>query len=146
MLVRRHQFQGVPVPSSEFPSPVAGSVAHEKNPTTGDVHLYADPTTWKSPLPVLFADCEGLEGGNLEPSSHVYRNRHLIKKDGKQQASSRSARQFRSFVRGLDRRSRPIKWATTEHQKTREYVVKELYPRLLYTFSDVIVFVAKDAQ
>jgi hypothetical protein len=37
-------------------------------PTSSDVHLYCDPDTLDSPRPLLFADCEGLMGGDQEPA------------------------------------------------------------------------------
>lgn len=48
-----------------FPSPVAGSIRNENVPTSGDVHLYADPKHYFGEHPLLFADCEGLEGGKF---------------------------------------------------------------------------------
>lgn len=41
---------------------------------------------------------------------------------------------------------REVVWATTPQKSTRKYFVEHLYPRLLYTFSDVIVFVVKNAR
>lgn len=43
-------------------------------------------------------------------------------------------------------RSLPIEWANTEESRQREYAVRELYPRLLYTFSDVVVFVLRNPK
>ena len=48
------------------PVPVVGSVNHSV-PTSGDVHLYSDPTTYNTNIPILYADCEGLSGGETEP-------------------------------------------------------------------------------
>lgn len=45
---------------TQFPSPVVGSAINDKLPTSGDVHLYADPSTAPEQTPMLFADCEGL--------------------------------------------------------------------------------------
>jgi hypothetical protein len=36
---------------------------------------------------------------------------------------------------------RPITWATDSELSSRQYIVTNLYPRILYTFSDVVVFV-----
>jgi hypothetical protein len=41
--------------------------------------------------------------------------------------------------------TRPITWATGE-KKSRQFVVENLYPRLLYTFSDVIVHVMRNVK
>jgi hypothetical protein len=40
--------------------PVVGSALHTDLPTSGDVHLYPDLSTFESPHPVFYADCEGL--------------------------------------------------------------------------------------
>lgn len=41
---------------------------------------------------------------------------------------------------------REITWATTPEKRTREFAVTNLYPRLLYTFSDIVVFVLKNPR
>lgn len=93
-------------------------------------------------MPVLLADCEGLEGGNLEPSAL-----RILKQFKKTtNLPGRLKHQFKPSTWVDNQQSRPVGWAITESQKTREHVVKELYPRLLYTFSDVVVFAAKDAK
>jgi hypothetical protein len=51
------------------PSPVVGSSRDNHTPTSGDVHLYADPSTSAGEFPMLYADCEGLEGGETLPIS-----------------------------------------------------------------------------
>lgn len=42
--------------------------------------------------------------------------------------------------------SRRISWAKTPNTKKREYAVAQLYPRILYTFSDVVVFVLRNPR
>lgn len=61
---------------SSFESPVAGSMKHDKSPTSGDVHLYADPETAYTRLPMLYADCEGLSGGEMEPAANKLRQKN----------------------------------------------------------------------
>jgi hypothetical protein len=58
---RRKRYQQ----KNAFPSPVVGSIRNENVPTSGDVHLYADPRWYFDECPMLYADCEGLEGGEL---------------------------------------------------------------------------------
>ncbi|KAI0913517.1 hypothetical protein F4823DRAFT_558847 [Ustulina deusta] len=41
---------------------------------------------------------------------------------------------------------RDIGWAVTPETKKREYAVTQLYPRLLYTFSDGVVFVMRNLR
>ncbi|KAI9691461.1 MAG: hypothetical protein M1822_007532 [Bathelium mastoideum] len=91
-----------------FESPVVGSIKHDKSPTSGDVHLYADPETAYTRLPMLYADCEGLQGGEMEPAANKLRSKNK--------------------------------------NSQGEWAVKRVYPRLLYTFSDVIVFVLRNTR
>lgn len=115
--------------TSPFRSPVVGSQKNDKSPTSGDVHLYIDPETAYGPLPLLYADCEGLDGGETAPRATVLRqtmrNNHRIQR----------GRLFRTGPRELA----PAK--TNDEAKNREWAVQKVYPRLLYTFSDVVVFV-----
>lgn len=113
-----------------YATPVIGSVGKDI-PTSGDVHLYSDPQTVNSDHPILYADCEGLEGGGREPLG-AWR----ITKD---KGSAR--RWIGSFTSQRD-----ITWANTSDKQSREYAVTHLYPRLLYTFSDIIVFVLKNPR
>lgn len=41
--------------------------------------------------------------------------------------------------------TRPIRWAT-DARRDRQFIVENLYPRLLYTFSDVVVLVMRNAK
>ncbi|KAE8444662.1 hypothetical protein EG329_014318 [Mollisiaceae sp. DMI_Dod_QoI] len=118
----------------EFPSPVAGATKNDKVPTSGDVHLYADPATIETQFPMLYADCEGLEGGEEAPLAHQIqtKDRPSALEEGKK------------FVIGGAKRV--LEWARDDITSGREYAVRHLYPRLLYTFSDVIVFVLRNAK
>lgn len=119
--------------SLNYPVPVVGS-ANDDGPTSGDVHLYADPGTCNTNRPILFADCEGLQGGESLPgAARSTRNRGMPSalrgKIGKTLASSSH-----------------LQWANSPETRKREYAVMELYPRLLYTFSDVVVFVLRNTR
>lgn len=119
--------------SHNYPVPVVGSI-NDDWPTSGDVHLYADPGTSNTNRPILYADCEGLQGGESLPgAARSARNRGmpsaLRRKVGTTQASSSH-----------------IQWANSPETRKREYAVMELYPRLLYTFSDVVVFVLRNTR
>lgn len=113
-----------------WPSPIAGSVLHDSVPTSGDVNLYADPATHNDSLPILFADCEGFEGGERMPLGAMQSRR------SKEDATEKH----------LSHVSRTIEWANTDETRQREFAVAELYPRLLYTFSDVVVFVLRNPK
>lgn len=109
-------------------------------PTSGDVHLYCDPQTHFSNHPILYADCEGLEGGEREPQGA--KSRHREKTHGEHNALFKRTKSFQQRVRKMHYGSqREITWANTAEKRTRDFAVTNLYPRLLYTFSDVIVFV-----
>lgn len=116
-----------------FPSPVVGSLDNENEPTSGDVHLYADPATHNHERPILYADCEGFEGGEKAPLGS--RGRLY---GGPTDLSESHAED--------SVRTRQIRWATTEERRKREYAVTNLYPRLLYTFSDCVVFVLRNPK
>ncbi|EMD00681.1 hypothetical protein BAUCODRAFT_59422, partial [Baudoinia panamericana UAMH 10762] len=129
-----HDVDGVPVENRDmFPSPVVGSVVNDTLPTSGDVHLYADPSTHAEQLPLLYADCEGFEGGERMPLGA--RSRRRARSDPKE-----------DILKLSNVHSRLIEWANTEESKQREYAVTALYPRLLYTFSDCVVFVLRNAK
>ena len=117
-----------------FKSPVVGSQLHDKLPTSGDIHLYADPGTYLTKRPLLFADCEGLSGGSKEP----------LAKQAKDAAGGSRRNPFRNVFQSIEK---PLQWAKDDKNKhSREFAVTHFFPRLLYTFSDVVVFVMKDAK
>ena len=122
-----------------YTTPVIGLVGKDV-PTSGDVHLYSDPQTVNSDNPILYADCEGLEAGEREPLG-AWR----VSKD----KASRLGRigSFRRNKRNINFASeREITWADSKVKRSREYAVTHLYPRLLYTFSDIVVFVLKNPR
>ena len=145
----------------QFPSPIVGHVANEHTPTSGDVHLYADPTTYFGSRPTLFADCEGLQGGERIPVGAMYReadrrenqraendyNRTSDSQAGRGLFDSASDQQAKRLSRRSKRNdARRLEWAVDPETKKRGYAVAELYPRLLYTFSDAVVFVIRNVR
>ncbi|KAK6835070.1 hypothetical protein PG987_009764 [Apiospora arundinis] len=111
-------------------SPVTSS-NHDRIPTTGDVHLYADPSTLYSNTPALFVDCEGLSGGEAMPKQLRHRSLDGVAHDEGQKKLSTT---------------RTLAWAKTPQTRKREFAVSQLYPRILYTFSDVVVFVLRNPR
>jgi hypothetical protein len=111
-----------------FETPVVGLRRNDKTPTSVDVHLYADPDTSNTPTPLLYADCEGLDGGEVRPRAATHRKDNIR----------------RQIIFGG--RIRRLEWATSDEKRGRKYMVRELYPRLLYTFSDVVVFVLRNSK
>jgi len=129
-----------------FSSPVVGSVKSEHVPTSGDVHLYADPRTYYEEYPMLYADCEGLEGGETLPMSVQHREASVSSKeksDGQPETEHRRRLKRNRITQGTQHN---IRWADSPEKSKRQYAVTELYPRLLYTFSDVIVFVLRNPK
>lgn len=136
MLIDRHDWgDGPSAEDVHYPSPVVGSAINDKVPTSGDVHLYADPASFSTERPILYADCEGLEGGETVPYGSQSRSR-----------SGSGSKKNKKLQKVMNTRPRIIAWANDEKTRKREYAVTELYPRLLYTFSDVVVFVLRNAK
>ncbi len=122
-----------------FPSPVVGAAGFDV-PTSGDVHLYSDPQTYMSDNPILYADCEGLKGGEREPLGARLRRKDKPSKVGRVDSFERQVQKIHHTS------EREITWANTNAKRSREFTVTHLYPRLLYTFSDVVVFVLKNPR
>jgi hypothetical protein len=88
--------------------------------TTGEVNLYPDPDTLGTESPVFFVDCEGLSGGETIASKY----------------QSRWSKFGRSYlIENKDGR-----------QVDRDTAVKEIYPKFLYIFSDVVCMVTRNPK
>src|SRR5947207_11012074 len=118
-----------------YPSPVVG-VPGEELPTSEDVHLYVDPSTSATETPLLYADCEGLDAGEREPLAVSFRKKRESLVDFGEDPS----------FHGQYCSNRVLFWATSRAERTRDFAVSQLYPRLLFTFSDVIVFVHRNPR
>jgi hypothetical protein len=127
MLIDLAEVQSNLNPQPHFATPVVGSSIHNCLPTSADVHLYADPRTYSSQTPVFYADPEGLDAAEESPIGAA--SRRKSKKRG---------------IRGGSKRL--LEWADTPERRERPFIVSELYPRLLYTFSDVVVFVLRNEK
>lgn len=129
------------LPKNQFESPVPGGRAHEDRATSEGVHLYADPHSFHAQCPILFADCEGLHAGEVTPYALKTLSKNRLKVD--QTAANAKA----WAKKRVHYPSRKVLWATQEKETaTRDYAVRNLYPRLLYTFSDVVVFVQRNPK
>jgi hypothetical protein len=133
--------------AEEFPSPVAGSINSHAT-TSGDVHLYADPASYHTQFPILYADCEGMGGGERVPIGARYKHHDLSAPKSKSRHTStetQSSYKIPQKVRKLNKAvKREIRWASTPETCKREFAVRHLYPRLLYAFSDIVVFVLRN--
>jgi hypothetical protein len=126
-----------------FATPVVGA-ANDHLPTSGDVHLYADPESYWTQHPRLYADCEGMEGGEKIPRGAKYKGSEISDgQPGNKSPSTSMQNKLRKKIKGAKNK---IKWVDSPEKGKREYAVKELYPRLLYTFSDVVIFVLSNAR
>ncbi|KAL9049151.1 MAG: hypothetical protein Q9162_007370 [Coniocarpon cinnabarinum] len=154
-----------PQEQKQFPYPVVGHVADEHTPTSGDVHLYADPGTYFGHSPMLYADCEGLQGGEKNPVGAMFKenekkekteskswldhrsNHDLSNEAGRRASKATEEPHKRNRLRRSKRNdSRRLEWAVNDETRKRGYAVAELYPRLLYTFSDCVVFVIRNVR
>jgi len=129
-----------------FLTPVVGSYENSIVPTSGDVHLYADPATYFAESPTFFVDSEGLDGGEAAPIATRYQEQDRLAnatmKFGRSKNRLAKTKRWR-FSREV---SRPINWMDAPEKDKREFTVTHFYPRILYTFSDVIVFVLRNAR
>ncbi|KAF2756983.1 hypothetical protein EJ05DRAFT_49848 [Pseudovirgaria hyperparasitica] len=131
--------------AAKFPSPVVG-VPGAHIPTSEDVHLYIDPRTIASSGPLLFADCEGLEGGEREPVGAKAKKRRLSLRRKARVAEENRTTSDQAPPAPKAVTEREIQWADEPRARSREFAVTNLYPRLLYTFSDVIIFVLRNPR
>jgi hypothetical protein len=147
MLIQLHEQSENPNDLS-FPSPIVGvpqldrhnsnhgntHIPMEYIPTSADVHLYADPVRFDKRTPLLYADCEGLEGGENLPVGAPENRTTLLNTES-------------TIARLTPGRLRRLVWADAEKKKrTRGFFVRQMYPRILYALSDVVVFVVPDAN
>jgi hypothetical protein len=102
-------------------------------PTSGDVNLYGCDDGIEG-HPLFYADCEGLDGGEVAPSGAFFQRW----RDNSAAALSGMWKFFKP-ARSLSLNNL---WTAAEPQApSREVAITKLLPRLLYNFSDVIVFV-----
>ncbi|KAK4446666.1 acyl transferase/acyl hydrolase/lysophospholipase [Podospora aff. communis PSN243] len=118
-----------------YSTPVIGSRT-DHLPTSEDVHLYLDPRTESTNRPILLADCEGLDGGDREPVGARLKPRF------RQEDEQRARNDDNFFKRKRVVYACPLQWSVEGGKaRSRGFAVTQVYPRLLYAFSDVVVFV-----
>lgn len=127
--------------------PVPGRQGSHR-PTSADVHLYLDPDTALSERPVLYADCEGFEGGDIDPVAVNVGNK-LVKYGAEKLSQPGPAARLRNAAykavsHGM---KHYLNWAGQSDEAARRgYAVKEMYPRIFYAFSEVVVYVLNEAR
>ncbi|CAM1501617.1 Fc.00g036010.m01.CDS01 [Cosmosporella sp. VM-42] len=117
---------------SLFKTPVVGDSVSNQS-TSSNVHLYADPETFFDENPILYADCEGMDGDEVPTE---------MKKTLANAEDSGDPLPHASQASGLD--SQDIVWEKKPGNGsvwTRKEITKTLFPRILYIFSDVVVFI-----
>jgi hypothetical protein len=132
------QFNQYSKQGQDFPSPVPG-IAGRDLPTSEDVHLYADPLTVGSEYPILYADSEGLDGGEREPLAATFRKT-------RERRESESFGSESDYLPTRNYTEREVRWMTSKVKRTRQYAAGQLYPRVLFAFSDVVVFVHRNPR
>lgn len=123
-------------------TPVIGRSASAV-PTSADVHLYLSPESVASRQPILYADCEGFNGGEQNP---VAINAIELSNKMSPKYSYQPKTQPAMVQKVSQGTKRLLKWASRDSEKYEEtskrgYTVSEMYPRIFYAFSDVVVFV-----
>lgn len=107
-------------------------------PTSGDLHLYRDPAVTAEDIcrPLFYADCEGFNGGSQKPEALVNNanNEAVILHSGKNSYLPKWAKTSYSYIK------RQVSFISE-----REAAIQEMFPRLLYNFSDVVVHVMLSA-
>src|SRR5690606_20822556 len=132
-----------------------------------DVHLFADPESCYSDRPLLFVDCEGINGGQISPAGAVFaKGRHQSEREYvltlEKEKSKRYIKDIPKHVRNLKFSKLPMhsKRGCAEISSDEEagssgdqakigsrmWAVQSFYPRILYTFSDAVVYVTNNQR
>ncbi|KAK3941958.1 hypothetical protein QBC46DRAFT_352819 [Diplogelasinospora grovesii] len=158
----------------DYRAPVPGTASNEFDSTSSDVHLFADPGTLFSEVPLMFVDCEGFSGTDTPVSRRILSDAKRAEvsealRDStlRNATASRSAKDLLAEHAASASHIVNLKWGqvvapvqpTSSLSSTlsrrslgyvdadsRQVVVKSLYPRLLYAFSDVVCFVTNNAK
>ncbi|RSM02019.1 hypothetical protein CDV31_011102 [Fusarium ambrosium] len=153
-------------PGKRYQVPVQGAVQDKFKSTSSDVRLFADPQTESSEVPRFFVDCEGFNGSDNPVSRKVIsevrgaRRTSQVILDGallpsppdpltqhENSALSRIDLRWGQLVLPVDaQRGGSRRQPGQVSSETRSNVVKLVYPRLLYAFSDVVCFVTTNSR
>jgi hypothetical protein len=102
-------------------SPVVGAPT-DRRPFSADIHLYVDPLTRRGRRITLYADSQGIRD-EMDPLSAEFTHKTKLQK-----------------------KVRNMRWGDSTEECKSEFAVNQLYPRLLYTLSDVVVFVLQNTD
>ncbi|KAK3996362.1 hypothetical protein QBC44DRAFT_403535 [Cladorrhinum sp. PSN332] len=153
-----------------YRAPVPGSPTDGFDSTSSDVHLFADPATLREEDPMLFVDCEGFSGtdtpvarkilSEASQSNTAYHfDRQPSKRTGRDLLSDHQCTTLHridlEWGKVLVPVTPPVEGPSSRRSRrsaghvdidSRKIVVRTLYPRLLYAFSDVVCFVTTNAR
>ncbi|KAJ3538427.1 hypothetical protein NM208_g5905 [Fusarium decemcellulare] len=152
--------------------PVKAAPGDDFESTSSDVHLFADPGTASTRVPRFFVDCEGFSGSDNTVSRRLTSRDHRstlpsrplhegtlrqtssagfqasdpIQEHAKS-ASSKAVLKWGRVLAPIDApRGLGARQVGQVDSESRARIVKTLYPRLLYAFSDVVCFVTNNAK
>ncbi|KAK4141483.1 uncharacterized protein C8A04DRAFT_14074 [Dichotomopilus funicola] len=118
LIARSENAQAEDLSEAPMAGATAGAVATLS--TTGEVNLYKDPKSFGKTTPMFYGDCEGMIGTEPVAAQH----QHEWSKNG---------------------RRYPVETSNGE-SVDRRTAVTTIYPRFLYTFSDVVCYVTRNQK
>jgi len=130
--------------------PVVGN-STDTLPTSSDIHLYHDPIEAKTypESPLLFADCEGFGAANHSAAANS--RAKSMKNIGKeapdhvqQDATKLGEWTKNAFDTAMRFIKRKLNWPDSNTDRSK--AVEELFPRLVYNISDVVVYVVAETN
>ncbi|KAF5570497.1 calcium-independent phospholipase a2 [Fusarium phyllophilum] len=144
--------------------PVPGSPSDRFASTSSDIHAYSDPLTLSTKYSIVYADCEGFVGSEKPIAQEMITALSEPNWLFQWEFGEESAEQ--KFLNGAESRIN-VEWGKLDYpdprasvfmedsdgrrlctveNKTRKLIVKYLYPRVLYGFSDVVCFVTTNGR
>ncbi|UKZ82727.1 hypothetical protein TrVFT333_010523 [Trichoderma virens FT-333] len=106
---------------------------HNEQVKTEDIYCCPVPGLLDDSIPTT----EGMSGGERLP-------RALETLEAQFQEAAENIMKVRNKIKG--KLNKTISWANDPEKRSREFAVKHLFPRILYTFSDVIVFIFREMR
>jgi hypothetical protein len=110
----------LPIEGLDAPIPGNSTGPSAHLPTSGEVSLYSDPATFGTPSPRFYADSEGMLGSEPACAQH-------------QSQWHKSGRKY--LIHGKNGK-----------KIDRNMAVKDIYPRFLYIFSDVVCLITRNQK
>ncbi|RSM02198.1 hypothetical protein CDV31_011042 [Fusarium ambrosium] len=116
-------------PTNHFKTPAVGDPGSLQS-TSSNVHLYVDPRTFQTRSPILYAESEGMNRDDIPTEMKKFQVGASASRDPLSRTSQMS-----------ELNSQDIIWSKMPKGAwTRKDIIRTLFPRILYIFSDVVVF------